>query len=267
MKMPEEQQIGPKNEPVPADRIAALSRRGFTRGAIAAAMGVAGFSWVNWFAERNAGASWPLRRILEFNQTIAQALYSPKRLSPEFAPAYAAEPRPNGRVGLSKQFDVAAWKLTFECPGLMARSIALSEIQALPRVEMVTELKCVEGWSQVVQWTGARMFDFLAAFTTPKDANEEDGVSAEQFRYVSLTTPDEAYFVGIDMPSALHPQTLLCYEMNGEPLTLSHGAPLRLVIPHKYGIKNIKRIGNISLTNDRPVDYWAQRGYDWYAGL
>jgi DMSO/TMAO reductase YedYZ molybdopterin-dependent catalytic subunit len=69
------------------------------------------------------------------------------------------------------------------------------------------------------------------------------------------------------MASALHPQTLLCYEMGGRPLTPEHGAPLRLVIPVKYGIKNLKQIGTIQFTDVRPADYWAQQGYDWYAGL
>jgi DMSO/TMAO reductase YedYZ molybdopterin-dependent catalytic subunit len=55
--------------------------------------------------------------------------------------------------------------------------------------------------------------------------------------------------------------------MNGKPLESLHGAPLRLVIPVKYGIKNIKRIGSIEYTDTRPADYWAERGYDWYAGL
>jgi DMSO/TMAO reductase YedYZ molybdopterin-dependent catalytic subunit len=82
-----------------------------------------------------------------------------------------------------------------------------------------------------------------------------------------MKTPDQAYFVGLDSASALHPQTLLCYEMNGADLTGAHGAPLRLVIPVKYGIKNIKRIGEITYTNERPEDYWANEGYDWYAGL
>ena len=68
------------------------------------------------------------------------------------------------------------------------------------------------------------------------------------------------------MASALHPQTLLCYELNGEPLTAQHGAPLRLVTPLKYGIKQIKRIGTLTFTDERPADFWAQRGYDWHAG-
>ena len=70
-----------------------------------------------------------------------------------------------------------------------------------------------------------------------------------------------------DRPSALHPQTLLCYEMNGSPLTEAHGAPLRLVSTVKYGYKCIKRISVVELTEQRPSDYWAKRGYDWYGGL
>ena len=69
------------------------------------------------------------------------------------------------------------------------------------------------------------------------------------------------------MPSALHPQTILCYEHNGKPLPPEHGAPLRLIIPVKYGIKNLKRIGTMFFDDKRPDDYWAERGYDYYSGL
>jgi DMSO/TMAO reductase YedYZ molybdopterin-dependent catalytic subunit len=108
-----------------------------------------------------------------------------------------------------------------------------------------------------VSWTGARFADFSDKF-----APNSGGAA-----FVSMQTPDQAYFVGLDRASALHPQTLLCYEMNGANLTAGHGAPLRLVIPVKYGVKNIKRIGTIAYTNKRPQDYWANEGYDWYAGL
>jgi DMSO/TMAO reductase YedYZ molybdopterin-dependent catalytic subunit len=80
-------------------------------------------------------------------------------------------------------------------------------------------------------------------------------------------TPDREYYVGLDMASALHSQTLLCYEMNDKPLEPQHGAPLRLVIPVKYGIKSLKRIGKIAFSETRPPDYWAERGYDYYAGF
>ena len=84
--------------------------------------------------------------------------------------------------------------------------------------------------------------------------------------YVGMETNDGIYTVGLDMASAAHPQTLLCYEMNGKPLPSEHGGPLRLVIPTKYNIKSIKQLGVIRFTNDRPKDYWADRGYDWYSG-
>lgn len=150
-------------------------------------------------------------------------------------------------------------------PGLL---LTLADIRALPRTEMTTEFKCVEGWSVVVHWAGARFADFITQFQpltrdgSPPDINRPDQLP----RYVSLVTPDGGYFVGMDILSALHRQTLLCYEMNGAPLTLAHGAPLRIVTPTKYGYKQIKRIGRITFTDTRPADYWAERGYDYDAG-
>ena len=86
-------------------------------------------------------------------------------------------------------------------------------------------------------------------------------------RYVYLATPNEEYYVGLDVASALHPQTLLCDTMNGQPLTRQHGAPLRLYLAVKYGYKSLKRVGLIRFQDERPPDYWAKRGFDWYAGL
>lgn len=150
-------------------------------------------------------------------------------------------------------------------PGLL---LTLNDIKNLPRVEMTTELKCIEGWSVVVNWAGARFSDFIAKFLPLTKNNSAPDINRPQdfLPFVSLVTPDGGYYVGMDLPSILHPQTLLCYEMNGEPLTPEHGAPLRLVTPTKYGIKQIKRIGRITFTAERPADFWAERGYDWYAG-
>lgn len=151
-------------------------------------------------------------------------------------------------------------------PGLL---LTMEDIKRLPRVEMTTELKCIEGWSEIVHWAGARLADFAALYQPmTRDGSSPDLRNRPQdlVRYVGLETPDSEYYVGMDMPSALHPQTLLCYEMNGEPLSMQHGAPLRLVTPVKYGIKHIKRIGRITFTDERPDDFWAERGYDWYSG-
>jgi len=125
----------------------------------------------------------------------------------------------------------------------------------------VTQFKCIEGWSEIVSWGGVRLRDFIAAYPPAK---LPDGRPP---RYVYMETPDGDYYGGYDMAEAMHPQSLLVYEMGGRPITRYHGAPLRLHMPIKYGYKQIKRIGLIAYTDTKPDDYWAKLGYDWYAGL
>jgi hypothetical protein len=139
--------------------------------------------------------------------------------------------------------------------------LTLADIQRLPRHELVTEFKCVEGWSQIAQWAGVRMADFIDAY--PPAPNPDGSLP----RYVYMETPAGDYYVGYDMSACRHPQTLLVTEMAGKPLTQLHGAPLRLHAPIKYGYKQIKRIGLIAYTDHKPDDYWTKLGYDWYAGL
>ena len=129
---------------------------------------------------------------------------------------------------------------------------------ALPKTDIVYDFKCVEGWDQIQHWGGVKFSDLIAHYKLEDQA---------KLQYVGLATPNEEYYVGIDMPSAMHPQTLIAYEVNEKPLPLEHGQPLRLIIPVKYGVKNLKRIGSISFSNERPPDYWAEQGYDYYSGL
>ena len=230
-----------------------LTRRGFLTMGVAAAAGYASWKWLRTRA-REGDLPWPLRNTLEGNETLARAYFSPSRLSPAFRPSDLTRVRVNGRLGLTPEIDLDAWRLRVEGAATPV-SLTLDEIKALPRHQMITELRCIEGWSIIVQWTGARLADLMARYPP-----------AHVPRFVSLETPDRGYYVGLDIESALHPQTLLAYEINGNPLPLLHGAPLRLAIPVKYGIKNIKRIGTIRYTDVRPADFWAERGYDWYAG-
>lgn len=142
-------------------------------------------------------------------------------------------------------------------PGLL---LSLDDITSFPRHELVTQFKCIEGWSQVVHWAGIRMADFL-------DAYPPAPIEGAEPKFAYMETPDGDYYVGYDLHVLRHPQTLLVTEMMGRPLTQFHGAPLRLHTPLKYGYKQIKRIGLIAYTNDKPDDYWTKLGYDWYAGL
>jgi DMSO/TMAO reductase YedYZ molybdopterin-dependent catalytic subunit len=230
-----------------------LSRRGFVTLGAGAVAGIAAWEWL---ASRPKvdGLPSPLRTMLETNESLARAYFRKARLSPQFRGSDLTRVRLNGRLGLTSPIDLDAWRLNIEGAAAPV-SLSLDEIKALPRRSMITELRCIEGWSIIVQWTGARLSDLMAKVPP-----------AQSPQYIGLETPDRAYYVGLDLESAMHPQTLLAYEINGNPLPLLHGAPLRLAIPVKYGIKNIKRIGTLRYTQLRPADFWAERGYDWYAG-
>ena len=249
------------------EQLKRMTRRSFEVGIGGAAAGLLGWNWLR-TREKEDGVPWPFRRMLQFNERVSGALFKDTRLAPTFAAALADEPRVNGHVGLGDGFRADQWQLRVKGTKGREKLLSLADIQALPKVEMITELKCIEGWSNVVKWTGARLFDLATRYGfgtrngEPFDANRREN----WVDYVRMATPDEDYYVGLDIASALHPQTLLCYAMNDESLTAGHGAPLRLAIPVKYGIKNIKRIGTLEFTDRRPADYWAERGYDWYAG-
>lgn len=248
-----------------------LTRAGFLGMGVSLILGALGFGWL-WNQKSSQGIPWPLRKMHEFNENLSQLFFDSRRLAPTFAKAQAKVPRINGKVGLLKPADLRSWRL--EVQGLPASALqrsdpvragqqlelTMEEIHTLPHQEVITELKCIEGWSQVVHWGGVRFADFVARYY-PELAQNTALVP-----YVGMQTPDGKYYIGLDMPSALHPQTLLCYELDGKPLSLEHGAPLRLVIPLKYGIKHIKGLGRIVFSQQRPPDYWAERGYDWYSG-
>jgi hypothetical protein len=146
-------------------------------------------------------------------------------------------------------------------PGLL---LSMNDLMALPHVELITEFKCIEGWSEVTQWGGVRLREVLEAY--PPAQILENGRSRDP-RFVYMETPDGDYYCGYDMAAARHPQSLLVTHMSGKPLSQEHGAPLRLHMPIKYGYKQIKRIGLIAYTDTRPDDFWSKLGYDWYAGL
>lgn len=257
---------GVMNEAAAKRRMATRSRRGFLVGGAAALVGIFGWRWMGDETKANL-----LRSTFEFNEKLSQIFYRPTRLSPEFPRDQITAARMNGFEGLEGEVDPTAWRLAVG--GLAGRAddlmLTLDDIKRLPRTEMTTQLKCIEGWSTIVSWAGVRFSDFAAAYL-PQTINGSQpdilGRPDQLVPYVYITTPDEKYYVGWDMPSILHPQTLLAYEMNGAPLTLEHGAPLRIASPTKYGIKQIKRIGRIEFTAERPKDFWAEYGYDWYSG-
>lgn len=184
---------------------------------------------------------------------------SSTKMAPEAAKDKAEEDenhtgrKPRGFAEAGESFST----LKPNTPGLL---LTLKDLETLPRHELVTQFKCIEGWSQVVHWGGVRMADFLELYPP-------EPINGQEPRFVYMETPDGDYYTGYDLHVCRHPQTLLVTEMMGAPLTQLHGAPLRLHMPTKYGYKQIKRIGLIAYTNEKPDDYWTELGYDWYAGL
>ncbi len=205
------------------------------------------------------GIHQPLRNVLDKNEALFSHLLSNNNLSKEYPKSKAVrKARVNGDVGLGNDFDPATWKMVVIKANGDSLKISLDDMKKLPMTEVVFNFKCIEGWSQVTWWGGVRFSDFMKAYKLDQEAG---------LQFVGLMTPDEEYYVGIDMASAMHPQTLLCYELNGQPLPMDQGYPLRLIIPVKYGVKSLKRIGTMSFAKERPPDYWAERGYDYFTGL
>ena len=240
--------------------LARRTRRSFIGLGVGAVAAFGAWKWLNLPNDVEGDIPPHLRRVLGFNERVVRkAVYGNDHLVPVFPKSAIGKLKENGDIGLKTDIDLAAWRLEVAPigPADAIAMLTMEDVKALPKFEQTFEFKCVEGWSTVTSFAGARLGDFTAKYAA----------GSEKAAFVGMRTPDEDYYVGIDMPSALHPQTLLAYEMNGEPLTLPHGAPLRLVVPVKYGIKNIKRIGRIEYTNERPADYWAAVGYDYYAGL
>jgi len=241
---------------IPIEEFRKRSRRSFITGAIGVTGAVLGFRWLQ-NQPTDGGIPQTLRNQLERNETLWRNI-SERRSAPEFPVSKATPIQVNGRIGIRNEIDLAVWTVRVEGPdGELLDELDISTFEALPQRDMVIEHKCIEGWSSIVHWGGARFSDF----------HERYADQVGDVPYVSLGTPDGLYYVGWEMPAILHPQTMLVLREGGQPLDQEHGAPLRLATPNKYGIKCLKRIGVIRYSRERPADYWAERSYDWYAGL
>ena len=209
----------------------------------------------------NAGSAKDMSKGASEGGTPAEpAAADDSKLAPAFQKAmanYREEQKNKPQRGMEEAGHSAS-TLDPNTPGLL---LTLDHIKRLPRQELVTQFKCIEGWSEIVHWAGYRMADFIRAYPPAPDAQ------GNLPRYVYMETPNGDYYTGYELAACMHPQTLLVTEMSGKPISQAHGAPLRLHMPIKYGYKQIKRIGLIAYTNDRPDDYWTKLGYDWYAGL
>ena len=207
-----------------------------------------------------------LDRALTFDDDVAEALASPSRMVRTYSRADARPLRNNYDGQTPGPGYLPGWRLSLA--GLASgrtESLAITELTGrFAFREQVTRLVCVEGWSTVAWWGGIRFADLLAAYPPAPGARWAALVSAVNLDGAGRPDP---YYVSIDLATARHPQMLLATHLAGQPLTLDHGAPLRLVAPMKLGLKNIKAITSIEYTAREPRDYWNERGYSKYDGL
>jgi DMSO/TMAO reductase YedYZ molybdopterin-dependent catalytic subunit len=209
---------------------------------------------------------WLLNRTLRIDDDVAEVLYSRNRMVPTYTKSQITPLRNNYNGATPNPSYIPEWRLTLDglASGLSV-SLNIRNLLASFRVhEQITRLVCVEGWSAIAWWAGLKFDDLLRAhppMSQAKWARLESSVNLGPWG-----NPDP-YYVSLDLSTAGHAQTLLATHLNGKPLTVEHGAPLRLVVPVKLGLKNIKAITRISYTKDEPADYWAKRGYSRYDGI
>ncbi len=196
---------------------------------------------------------------LGFSDWASGVLFRKHHLAPTFADADLApfEKFPINDYDVDDPgVDLEKWTLSIGGSVAQPGQYSLAQVQALPKFRHNTRHVCVEGWDVVGRFGGARLSDFLRAIGADLSA-----------RFVAVECADD-YYESLDMATALHPQTLLCYEMYDRPLTREHGAPLRLNVPTKIGYKQAKYLTSLKVTNVlQKVGYWEDQGYSSFYGL
>ena len=201
-----------------------------------------------------------LKSGLIWTDRAAEAFFNNARLAQTFGERELTpiEQFPiNSYSDYNPENDLANWSLTVE--GMVARpgQYTLDQIKSLPKQSQNVKHICIEGWDVIGNFAGARLSDFLQLAGADPAA-----------RFVEVSCLDD-YYSSYDIESCLHPQTLLCWEMYGQPLTAGHGAPLRLHMPVKLGYKSAKYIYSIRVSNvlGKEKGFWEDQGYSWYGGI
>jgi DMSO/TMAO reductase YedYZ molybdopterin-dependent catalytic subunit len=199
-----------------------------------------------------------LNLISAWNDRVQAALFDPDKLAPTYpASMILRPPKFNAYFDITelKPVDAATWKL--ELSGLIAdkRPWTAERFATLPESTMVIRHICVEGWDYIGGWSGPTLRSFLERVGADLTA-----------KYVAFQTADD-YPSSIDMPTALHPQTLLATKYGGQTLDDPFGFPLRLRMATKLGYKNPKWITAITVTNRYPGGYWESLGENWFGGI
>lgn len=198
-----------------------------------------------------------LNTMNRWNDTAQAWLFDPTKMAPTYDPSMITEPFPfNAFYGIEDVPIVKETDYKLELTGKIADKTPwkLADLRALPQTSQITRHICVEGWSAVGKWGGVPFADFLKLIGADTTA-----------KYVGFTCAD-GYHTSIDMPTALHAQTLLTLTFADQILPAKYGFPMKLRIPTKLGYKNPKHITSMTVTNVYPGGYWEDQGYNWFGG-
>jgi len=192
------------------------------------------------------------------NRNFQEMLFSPHRLAPEL-PASAQTPEnafPVYFIADDMPIPPANWTLSIG--GMVAKpaTLTIEQLKQLLRTDMRVQHHCVEGWSAVASWHGVRLSEIAKLAGVDPRA-----------RYVEFRSFDDDYWSSWDWDSAMHPQTILAYGINGHPLNAQHGAPLRLYSAVKLGYKMVKYLTAVNFIPTPTGGYWENQGYEWFAGV
>ena len=209
---------------------------------------------------------WFLNSAIRIDDDVAETLYSSRRAVPTYTKSETTPLRNNYNGATPDPGYIRGWHLTLD--GLSSGvSVALDIRNLVTRFsihEQITQLVCVEGWSAIAWWAGLRFDDLIRAYPPVSQAK---WVRVESSVNLDASGNPDPYYVSIDLATARHPQTLLATHLDGQPLNVEHGAPLRLLVPVKLGLKNVKAITKLTYVAEEPRDYWAERGYSRYDGI
>ena len=198
-----------------------------------------------------------LMTMSRFNDRVQGWLFDPAKLAPTYPAAMITRPFPfNAYYSMDEVREVDGDSFRLEVGGLVQekRRWTLAELNAMPQEEQITRHICVEGWSAIGRWGGVPFASFLKRVGADLSA-----------RYVAFKCADD-YYTSIDMPTALHAQTILALTYDGQTLPPQYGFPMKLRMPTKLGYKNPKHIMSIYVSNDYPGGYWEDQGYNWFGG-
>jgi DMSO/TMAO reductase YedYZ molybdopterin-dependent catalytic subunit len=260
-------------------RMLTTRRALMTRGLLgAAALGLSGCKVLDSLNDRGD----PLRAVAESANGLtmrAQRLLAGDSLAPEYTMADIRQgQRPNGSVNPDSEDYLTMARNGFadfslNVTGLVERPLTLSRAQllAMPSRSQITRHDCVEGWSCIAKWTGvplSQVLDQARPLMTARYAVFHCHDAIERGLSGVVT-----YYESIDMVDARHPQTILAYGLNDAPLPVANGAPLRLRVERQLGYKMAKYVHTVELVDSFAGlglgrgSYWADRGYEWYAGI